>query len=211
MKDFTPINRFAEVNRFADAVVASDRGNGVTHAAHQSRDSLVGREILPRLSARPAPAPRRFWPWPGMIFLLLASNVAIVLTCVYVATSDRSFSIEPDYYRKAVHWDRSVAQRQRNSALGWNMTVAPAAPIAARLVDHDAQPIGGAQIEVVAFHNAHSGNRLETMLEEIEPGLYRSAEVLTRSGSWELRFTAKVGGETFTQNLTHLVLQEPAS
>ncbi len=207
MKDFAPVNRFAEINSFTAPIMFDDRRNRVLRAQPDGTDAALERVRTAR-DSHGFKARRRLWPWPGMIFVLLAANVAIVSLMIYAATSDRSFSVEPDYYRKAVEWDDRVAQRERNAALGWSVQVAsaaPGAPIAARLSDHDSQPIGGAQVEVVAFHNAHSSNRLQTLLEEIEPGLYRSTEVLIRSGSWELRFTVKVGGQTFTQVVPHVV------
>jgi hypothetical protein len=63
---------------------------------------------------------------------------------------------------------------------------------------------------MIAFHDAHAHNRLETTLEEIEPGLYRSSEVLTRTGSWQVRLTARIGGETFTATLPHIVMHPGA-
>lgn len=156
-----------------------------------------------------SPTQRRFWPWPGMIFALLAANVAIVTTTMVLATSDESFAVEPGYDRKAINWDQVAAQRARNAELGWRVIVGPApagSPIVARLLNAAGQPISGARVEVVAFHNAHAGNRLDTVLEQLDPGLYRSIEALMRPGSWELRCTVHAAGETYTQTVPHVVM-----
>jgi nitrogen fixation protein FixH len=216
MKKNTPPKRLAQFNGIAHQPVLDGRQDEATRRLHHdggngvaSRNDLGVTIAAERGEPHKGPPVRsRFWPWPGMVFVLLAGNMAIVSTMIYAATSDKSFSVEPDYYRKAVEWDRSATQRAHNAALGCNVSVAPApvgAPIAARLVDDQGQAIRGADVEVVAFHNARASNRLETTLEEIEPGLYRSTEVLMRPGLWELRFTIKIGGEAFTQSVTHVV------
>ena len=52
---------------------------------------------------------------------VLALTVAGNLWVMRIANADPSFSVEPDYYRKAVDWDSTMAQRARNEALGWQL------------------------------------------------------------------------------------------
>ncbi len=149
-----------------------------------------------------------WWPFPGLIFVLLATNISIVSITALYAVSDTSFAIEPDYYKQAVNWDQTVAQRERNRDLGWAAvmpTSISSQPVVLRLHDRAGQPVSGARVEMIAFHNAHSGNRLSTSLVEIDPGMYRSTESLVRSGSWEVRISATRAGETFTAVLAHIV------
>ena len=40
---------------------------------------------------------------------------------VYVATSDGSFAVEPDYYQKALHWDDARSAAAENAGLGWTV------------------------------------------------------------------------------------------
>lgn len=59
--------------------------------------------------------------WPGIIFVLFGVNFLIVAVTV-VGASRTASPIEPDYYTKALNWDRTQAQAQRNRSLGWSVT-----------------------------------------------------------------------------------------
>lgn len=63
----------------------------------------------------------RFRVWPGIIFVLFGVNFLIVAVTVIGANRTAS-PIEPDYYTKALHWDQTQAQAQRNKSLGWSVT-----------------------------------------------------------------------------------------
>ena len=62
------------------------------------------------------------WFWPAVIVGLLLSGAAANIGFMIVANRDQSFAVEPDYYRKAVDWDRRMAQETRNAELGWGAT-----------------------------------------------------------------------------------------
>ncbi len=154
---------------------------------------------------------RSFWPWPGLIFVMLGVNVAIVSITIFYATTDRSFAVEPDYYRKAMTWDELAAQRTLNDELGWMIDVPESVsgqPISVSLHDRDGESITAAEVRMTAFHHAFAHTRLETILDEISPGLYRSGESLTRPGTWEIRLTVNVREQTFTAVLRHLVREK---
>lgn len=172
-------------------------------------EPLDDRQLPQPVSITPAASQRRrFWPWPGMIFALLGINISIVGLTAFLALSDSSFAIEPDYYRKAMQWDQTALQRERNSELGWTVESPPSPaglPVVLRLRDRDGAAVSGAKVEVIAFHNAHAGDRLQTTLSEIEPGMYRSNEALIRTGQWQLRIVAQRGDELFTAEQAHAV------
>ena len=52
---------------------------------------------------------RGMW-WPIGITTVLATTVAANLWVMRLANEDHSFAIEPDYYRKAIMWDSTLAQ-----------------------------------------------------------------------------------------------------
>jgi nitrogen fixation protein FixH len=136
-----------------------------------------------------------------LIFVLLGINAAIVLATAFLAGSDPSFAIEPNYYQKAVNWDQTAHQRERNRALAWRIDLAAVQKgdaIALRLSDSAGAAIEHARVAVAAFHHANANHRLQTELVEIEPGMYRSNEGLLRSGLWELQIEAQAGNATFT-------------
>lgn len=59
--------------------------------------------------------------WPGIIFVLFGVNFLIVAITL-IGASRTASPIEPDYYTKALNWDQTQAQAQRNKSLGWSVT-----------------------------------------------------------------------------------------
>lgn len=192
-------NRFAQYDFHADARMASPET--LPHNGHTSPFPSASNKRMPDRRST-------WWPFPGLIFVLLATNVSIVSITALYAVSDSSFAIEPEYYKQAVTWDRTMAQRNRNRELGWTIAMPPSVsgqPVALRVFDRDGEPVSGARVDMIAFHNAHSGNRLSATLAEIEPGMYRSNETLVRSGSWEVRISAVRADQTYTSVIAHTV------
>ena len=62
------------------------------------------------------------WYWPVAIVGLLVGGAAANIGLMIVANRDATFAVEPDYYRKAVDWDRTMAQEARNVELGWRVS-----------------------------------------------------------------------------------------
>lgn len=68
----------------------------------------------------------RFMPkeriWPTIIVTVLTANVVLGIVLSRIASGGSSLATEPDYYRKAVLWDSTLAQARRDAALGWQVT-----------------------------------------------------------------------------------------
>lgn len=145
--------------------------------------------------------------WPLIITSALAIHVVAWLGVVYLATSDASYAVEEDYYRKAVDWDLTRAQLARNAELGWTLTAAlePAAnlalepSLAVSLSDREGLPLDGAVVEVEAFHNARADLKVRGRLTARGDGRYDAALPIRRPGVWELRFAAERDGRRFTE------------
>lgn len=155
---------------------------------------------------RPTELPRRGTLWPVMLLALLGGQMAFVLIVAYVASSDRSVGIEPQYYEKALKWDDQARQEQTNRDLGWHIAVQVSDPfgksherrLSCRLQDRVGWPLADAAVEVTAFHNARSNDRLTITLTESGNGDYFADVPFQRDGFWELRFTARRGADLFT-------------
>jgi len=132
------------------------------------------------------------------------------LILIYVATSDRSFAVEQDYYRKGLRWDAKREQDRRNAELGWTLdlvvasTLSPDGTVAitALLRDGDGGEITGAQIKLDAFHNARAAYILSADLKHAENGSYAASLPMRRPGLWEFRFEISRDGERFTHTTT---------
>lgn len=145
-----------------------------------------------------------YWPW--LLGALMALVVGANLVLIYVATSDPSFAVEEDYYRKAQAWDEKRAQDRRNDQLGWTLDLEVARErspdgsvgLTAVLRGPDGQKITDASIRLATFHNARAANILRTELQRAPDGGYRASLPMRRPGLWEFRFEVSRGGERFT-------------
>jgi hypothetical protein len=149
----------------------------------------------------------RFAPWALVPIALLGGSVTLVVAMVMVSTNDPGFAVEPDYYQKAVDWDRQRAQELTNRELGWRATWSFAAAAAAgttttvaiELMDAAGLRLNGAVLQVHAFHNARASRVQQLSLREVSPGRYEAPLELHRGGLWECRLRVTHHGQVFTQ------------
>ncbi len=159
------------------------------------------------MSSNTKPA-KRGWIWPVMIVGLLVAGAGANLVFMLVAIGDPSSAVEPDYYNKSLHWDTVRAEEQHSEELGWSVSIAAqkgsalGAEVVAVLHDRSGVPLEGAHVEVEAFHNARSGNRLNvTLTPASTAGEYRVAVPPLRPGLWEFRVRVLIGKELYTHTL----------
>lgn len=144
--------------------------------------------------------------WPLLVVGLLSAQVLLGLFFVWRASSDPSFAVEEDYYKKAMAWDKKMAQDRINSELGWQTEIAVEAASAAwesptltvSVIDHRGHPVESAKLTVETFHNTRAGDILRATLSETAPGLYRGKLDMRRPGLWEVRVRATRGTDVFT-------------
>jgi nitrogen fixation protein FixH len=142
--------------------------------------------------------------WPLAIVGVLAITVGANAVLLYQAGDRDAAVVEPDYYRKAVAWDSTLAQRAHDAALGWRLEAALGAPgsdglpLAARLTDARGTPLADAIVTVEAIHNAEGSHRLHATLRPGPGGTYLTTLPSMHRGLWELRFQVVRGGERFT-------------
>ena len=149
----------------------------------------------------------RVWPWVpvGLLACMLAGLGSMAL----IATRDPGFALERDYYVKAVHYDREIAQRAVNARLGWSVvsTLGVAGQGSSTPLDVQIRTraglMKGARVSVQALRNASASVVLEARCEERAPGHYYAALPLGHGGLWELRFVVEHGADRFTQVVRH--------
>ena len=144
--------------------------------------------------------------WPIGITTVLATTVAANLWVMRIANDDPSFAIEPDYYKKAITWDSTLAQARQDSILGWRLTphlqiVAATGTIriSATLTDSLGTPISGAVVKVAALPVARASEVHEATLAAGGAGEYEGRLDARREGQWELRFDVRAGSTRFTE------------
>lgn len=160
--------------------------------------------------------------WPLMIIGLLALNMTIVVATIVCATSDHSFAVEPDYYKKAVEWDRTARERDHAAELGWDVGVSLKQPRAGsdRSVicvtiskpsdkGHHESPtlLDGAQVQIEAFPQARSSQRLTGAAVGIGNGEYDFEAPISRTGLWEVRVRINRGPDALAVTRTLIVAE----
>ena len=140
----------------------------------------------------------------GVLALTVGANAWIL----YEANRDPNASVvEPDYYRKAVAYDSTLAQQRRDATLGWQLTATPGAldrrgtPLRVTLADRDGRPLAGAVVTLAAIHNLDAGRVVPARFVTDAGGNASARVAFDRAGLWELRFLVRLGTERFTADL----------
>ncbi len=145
--------------------------------------------------------------WAYAPVVLLGFLMSIVGAMVVISTNDPNFAVEPDYYQKAVDWDKKRAQDAENERLGWKVSWTFEAAsvqggddnVGLQLDDAEGAPLEGAIVSIEAFHNAHAAEIQSVSLRDEGAGRYRGKLRLSRSGVWEFRLLVTHHGYTFTR------------
>jgi nitrogen fixation protein FixH len=151
---------------------------------------------------------KRGWQWPLLVSLALLFTVGVNVVMLFAAKGDPNGTVvEPDYYRKAVEWDRAMARQSASDALGWTATAElGASSDASRLVrvvlrDSAGVAVPAADVRVTLIHNAEAAKLVEGALEVQPNGDYTGTFLAPHAGRWEVRVTARRGEERFLTTL----------
>lgn len=144
--------------------------------------------------------------WPIGVVVALGVNVVANVVIIRAANQPQSEVVESDYYRKAVAWDSTLAERDRSAALRWRVdaSIARLAPgrarVAVTLADSTGAPLTGADVTVTAIHNLSAGTPVTARLAADAAG-YAGELPLVHSGLWELRLAVKHGAARYETSL----------
>lgn len=145
--------------------------------------------------------------WPGIIFVLIGANVVGTATMVFVAAADKTSAVEPQFYDKAVKWNEQSALLRRAGELNWAFEPSVGAQrdakgrreLTLQLRTAEGVALAGARVELEAFHQADSGHRVQSTLEDRGEGRYTARVAADRPGYWELRFKVTRGPESLVK------------
>lgn len=161
------------------------------------------------------PRSMKYYLWPAVVVALLGGHITICLVAVALATGDPSVAIEPDYYQKAVDWDKTQLAKLASDQLGWStlLTVSPESdPLGNRLVkviinDPMGQPVTGLLCDMMLYHRARSNDRQSLQLSESESGVYIGKSPIRREGFWEFRLVANRFDQNYLWEESQFVLK----
>jgi nitrogen fixation protein FixH len=141
--------------------------------------------------------------WPIAITVALLAQVAFGVWMVRTANGDPHFAVLPDYYARGVAWDSTMAQAQRDKALGWRAamtmtrTSGRRAALTVDLRDAQGAPVRADSITIFATAIAHSMVIDTVRVGSLQPLASGTIEQAP-SGLWELSLRAHRGDAVFT-------------
>ena len=155
----------------------------------------------------------RYWTWPLIVVGLLLGHVSIMVTAVILATGDKSFAVLPNYYDKAVNWDKNQAELRASEKLGWQVTVIPSPDVDptghravnVTVVDAVGQPVADATVELTWYHHKRPNDLLKASLHTDAAGRASETVVMRGEGFYQVNVTATAGGHRFVTALTPFV------
>ncbi len=157
--------------------------------------------------------PKRYWLWPGIIVGILSVHTIACLVVVYIATSDPTHAVIPNYHEKALAWDQQQAKVRASSALGWTCEIETALEadmlgersVRISMKDAAGEPITGAAVKLQTYHHARSGDVVDAEFGEGAPGEYVAMVTMRKPGLWGFEITATLGEDIFTQTIDQYV------
>lgn len=146
---------------------------------------------------------RARWTWTFIIVGLLGSQLSIGVAAVILANQDSSQQIIPDYYKRSMAWDTSVATQQASDTLGWKATinvaedadVTGARTITLVLTDRTGAPVTGATGSLQIYHHRKIADVIQAEWSELSSGIYRATARLDQKGLWQFTVAMHRGDE----------------
>jgi nitrogen fixation protein FixH len=147
--------------------------------------------------------------WIGLVAAIFVLQMTGAAALIYYAHSDAGFSVTPDYYEKAQHWDEQVALRAASDALGWKAGLSVGdedGPLRRReviitLLDASGAMLDGASVSASAIFNARADNPEQLTFHETAPGVYVATLLTRRVGLWVFNVRAERGDNVFVQEI----------
>ena len=138
--------------------------------------------------------------WMTVVIGLLGTQICIGGTAIYLANSDSTVTVIPDYYQSAVNWDTTRRARQNLRQLGWQVDVSVPQSEGTRFVilqilDPDGEPVTDLGASAECFHFAEASRIDSLQFRELGSGKYQAGTKLSKRGRWQvtLRLEGKHG------------------
>lgn len=142
---------------------------------------------------------RRFFPWPGLIFVFIGTTVIVQGATLIYALGDEGFAAVADYDAKSQAWDEHSAELRASEALGWSVQAVPSpqgeqATVLTLRLDGTSAPVQGS---FEAFHNATPQQRHVGSVRVRDDGLLELPIAEQRPGWWQLELELRQGADRF--------------
>ena len=131
--------------------------------------------------------------WHVLFAVVAFFGVVIAVDATFLVAAYRSFpgqvSVTP--YEDGLAFNRDVARRQAQAALGWSATAAPVAGgVQVEIADRQGAPVQGLALTGLLRRPATEAGEIALKFSEASPGRY-FATARPGGGAWDLEASAK--------------------
>lgn len=124
---------------------------------------------------------------------LLGLQVLAGIATVYLATSDPTVAVIPNYYQAGLDWDVKRRSLNQFQALGWQCEVqidSVDTQLQQRMVtvlvrDRGGLPVADLRVTAKVYHHARGTDVHQLILDQTQPGHYVAIARLTQAGLWQ--------------------------
>lgn len=131
--------------------------------------------------------------WHVLAGFVVFFGLVIGLDVAFATLAYRSFPGEAasDPYEAGIEYNRTLAQRRHEAALGWRAEADTSGPlINIRIVDRGGAPVRGLRVSGTATRPATEAGAEALTFREAEPGHYVASSPTSR-GAWDVAVTAQ--------------------
>ena len=149
--------------------------------------------------------------WPGILFVLIGSVVAVDVTMLIVSLDDKSFAVAASYEGHGGTPYDSIKQERENVRLGWNVETdvrwldEETVEIRVSVADAAGSTLDHPTATLQAFHKARAANVIDVPLSLQDDGTFLGTLKVRRLGHWEMRVTIVRGSDVFTSMRDHVI------
>jgi nitrogen fixation protein FixH len=137
--------------------------------------------------------------WHVLVAMVLFFGLVIAVDTLFIVKAYRSFSgeVASNPYEAGLAFNRTLAVRRREAALGWTAAVETPSPgiVALRIKDKAGQPLSTLSLTGVLERPATEAGRQVLNFKPVGDGEYRAEARL--DGAWDLRATARNAKDQF--------------
>jgi hypothetical protein len=146
---------------------------------------------------------RRFW-----ILIILGffgMDLTIAILAIVMASGDPSFRAIPGFGERAVAWDERRALADAWQKQKWDVQLSCILPerksIEIAILTEDGHPVSGVRGKAVVFHFTRVAEQQSNILEEVQPGIYRTNLDVSKPGLWnvEILLTTQDGTQCWSE------------
>lgn len=145
------------------------------------------------------PAKGRITGWHVLIGMVLFFGTVIGVDTIFMVQAYRTFSgeVASNPYEAGLAFNRTLAQRQREAALGWSASVETPGrkSVVVKVADREGKPLDGLSLTGVLERPATETGRQTLNFRSLGGGRYDASARL--EGAWDLRAVARNAKDMF--------------